>query len=174
MQYFKNLLPFTICDNHICYSPSHFSQTTFFWRPSFLVVPLYISSSETPSWCTTFFPAQKEKTEQFIKASCVFIKTHQLSTSCVLYLWQALIWQTWSDQNQLKYSMLFLARRSPTQKCLLSVMHDHSITKDTNIVYHNEMKMHLFFLSVFFHRHQRTCWKCPWVRRIPLLPYPPL
>uniref|UniRef100_A0A803WEE7 Uncharacterized protein n=1 Tax=Ficedula albicollis TaxID=59894 RepID=A0A803WEE7_FICAL len=45
--------------------PSHFVQITFFCSASFLVIPLYRSSRDTPNWCTTFLlpipPSTKNK-----------------------------------------------------------------------------------------------------------------
>uniref|UniRef100_A0A8C3D645 Uncharacterized protein n=1 Tax=Corvus moneduloides TaxID=1196302 RepID=A0A8C3D645_CORMO len=48
-----------------CFLPSHFPQMTFFCSASFLVIPLYRSSRDTPNWCTTFLlpspPSTKNK-----------------------------------------------------------------------------------------------------------------
>uniref|UniRef100_A0AAY4EF82 Uncharacterized protein n=1 Tax=Denticeps clupeoides TaxID=299321 RepID=A0AAY4EF82_9TELE len=40
------------------HTPSHFSQMTFFCKPSFLVVPLYRSSNETLSWKIHLLPCR--------------------------------------------------------------------------------------------------------------------
>uniref|UniRef100_A0A8D2PUQ7 Uncharacterized protein n=1 Tax=Zosterops lateralis melanops TaxID=1220523 RepID=A0A8D2PUQ7_ZOSLA len=41
----------------LIFLPSHFAQITFFCSASFLVIPLYRSSRDTPNWCTTFLLA---------------------------------------------------------------------------------------------------------------------
>lgn len=49
-----------IKNKNLHYIPSQLSQITLFWSPSFLLPPLYISSSETLSWWTTFFPTAED------------------------------------------------------------------------------------------------------------------
>uniref|UniRef100_A0A674GBV9 Uncharacterized protein n=1 Tax=Taeniopygia guttata TaxID=59729 RepID=A0A674GBV9_TAEGU len=49
--------------------PSHLAQITFFCSASFLVMPLYRSSRDTPNWCTTFL-LLKFKLMVSFEASC--------------------------------------------------------------------------------------------------------
>uniref|UniRef100_A0A8C3V3A7 Uncharacterized protein n=1 Tax=Catharus ustulatus TaxID=91951 RepID=A0A8C3V3A7_CATUS len=51
----------------------HFSTAPLF-PASFLVIPLYRSSRDTPNWCTTFLPLEKQKGN--INTCSVLVKTN--------------------------------------------------------------------------------------------------
>uniref|UniRef100_A0A8C0VQY9 Uncharacterized protein n=1 Tax=Cyanistes caeruleus TaxID=156563 RepID=A0A8C0VQY9_CYACU len=44
------LFPFETTTCYFFFLPSHFAQITFFCSASFLVIPLYRSSRDTPNW----------------------------------------------------------------------------------------------------------------------------
>uniref|UniRef100_A0A8C6JN61 Uncharacterized protein n=1 Tax=Melopsittacus undulatus TaxID=13146 RepID=A0A8C6JN61_MELUD len=54
-------IPLPLHTGHYLFLPSHLAQITFFCSASFLVIPLYRSSRDTPNWCTTFLPLEEKE-----------------------------------------------------------------------------------------------------------------